>query len=113
MDNLPSQPLPAAQAQLSVQVTKLNLTQTLDVGATLPIAWISTGATTHRVQFVVPKPDGTEEITPIITDLGPVQSYTWIISQRFRPQWVRRRAGAFASWRAMRRRWRMSAPTAR
>ena len=85
VSNLPSQPLPAAQAQLSVQVTKPDVTQTLEMGATLPIAWISTGATTHRVQFVVPKPDGTEEITPIITDLGPVQSYTWIISQDFIP----------------------------
>ena len=67
-------------------MTKPDMAQTLEVGATFPIAWVSTKATTHRVQFVAVNPNtGAEEILPIVTDLGPVQSYSWSIPRDFIP----------------------------
>src|SRR5262245_16703368 len=79
--NLPLQPFPTAQAQLSVQVTQPNQAQTLDVGATLPIAWLLTGsATNQRLQFVFDN----GEVKPIVTGLdGTVQTFNWTIPPDF------------------------------
>jgi hypothetical protein len=73
------------QPALSVQVTQPNIPQTLNVGATLPMTWSSTGASTHRLQFVVPNSNGPEEILSIVSGLGSEQSFTWVIPQEFIP----------------------------